>query len=70
MKIGEVEGEKWLAEKLIGLRFSMEDRNIIATEAQTSIATIEQELKVIMQQKCIFEKKVCYIFILIWCFVL
>jgi hypothetical protein len=70
-KIGEVEGEKKrLVEKLIGLRFSMEDRNIATVEVQASIVAIEQELKVIVQHKCIFEEKVCYIFILIWCFVL
>jgi hypothetical protein len=48
----------------------MADQKIFAIEAQASIATTEQELKVIMQHKCIFEEKVCYIFILIWCFVL
>ncbi len=71
MKIGEVEGEKKrMVEKLIGSRFSMEDQNTIVVEAQASIVATEQELKVIVQHKCIFEEKVCYIFILIWCFIL
>ncbi len=71
MKIGEVEGEKKrMVEELIGSRFSMEDQNTIVVEAQASIVATKQELKVIVQHKCIFEEKVCYIFILIWCFIL
>jgi hypothetical protein len=71
VKIGEVEGEKKrMVEELIGSRFSMEDQNTIVVEAQASIVATKQELKVIVQHKCIFEEKVCYIFILIWCFIL
>jgi hypothetical protein len=66
-----MEGEKkWLVEKLIGLKFSMEDWKTIAAKAQDSMVVAKQELKAIVQHKYIFEEKVCYIFILIWCFVL
>jgi hypothetical protein len=54
-KIGEMEGEnRQLGEKLMRVRFSMEDQKIVAAK---------QKL-VIVQHKCIFEKKVRYIFIL------
>jgi hypothetical protein len=41
--------KKPLEEKLIGLRFNMEDRKAIAMEAHNTIVVVEQEVKLILQ---------------------
>ncbi len=49
-RISDVEvKKKKLEEKLIGLKFNMEDRKVVIMEAQESMAAIEQELVVISQ---------------------
>jgi hypothetical protein len=54
---------KPLKEKLIGLKFNMEDQKAIAMEAHNIIVTMEQELKLILQQICKLEKKVHFVII-------
>jgi D-ribose pyranose/furanose isomerase RbsD len=48
-RANEINSEnKPLKEKLIGLKFSMEDQKAIAMEAHNTIVTMEKELKLIL----------------------
>lgn len=59
--------KKPLEEKLIGLRFNMEDRKAIAMEAHNTIVVVEQEVKLILQWICKLEEKVRFVMIFSSC---